>query len=87
MSLDQAQYRYNFAKKNYEKELNKIHVKNEKLQEIDLRIESIKKKLSNLENKKQEVTTEIEQSKEEIKSLKKLYERAEIDLRNILKSD
>ena len=87
LSLDQAQYRYNFAKKNYEKELNKIHVKNEKLQEIDLRIESIKKKLSNLENKKQEVTTEIEQTKEEIKSLKKLYERAEIDLRNILKSD
>ena len=87
LSLDQAQYRYNFAKKNYEKELNKIHVKNEKLQEIDLRIKSIKKKLSNLENKKQEVTTEIEQTKEEIKSLKKLYERAEIDLRNILKSD
>ena len=87
LSLDQAQYRYNFAKKNYEKELNKIHVKNEKLQEIDLRIESIKKKLSNLENEKQEVTTQIEQSKEEIKSLKKLYERAEIDLRNILKSD
>ena len=87
LSLDQAQYRYNFAKKNYEKELNKIHVKNEKLQEIDLRIDSIKKKLSNLENKKQEVTTEIEQTKEEIKSLKKLYERAEIDLRNILKSD
>ena len=87
LSLDQAQYRYNFAKKNYEKELNKIHVKNEKLQEIDLRIESIKKKLSNLENEKQEVITEIEQSKEEVKSLKKLYERAEIDLRNILKSD
>ena len=87
LSLDQAQYRYNFAKKNYEKELNKIHVKNEKLQEIDLRIDSIKKKLSNLENEKQQVTTEIEQSKEEIKSLKKLYERAEIDLRNILKSD
>lgn len=87
LSLDQAQYRYNFAKKNYEKELNKINVKNEKLQEIDLRIESIKKKLSNLENEKQEVTTQIEQSKEEIKSLKKLYERAEIDLRNILKSD
>tara|TARA_B100001287_G_C22678860_1_gene529175 strand:- start:1826 stop:2152 length:327 start_codon:yes stop_codon:yes gene_type:complete len=87
LSLDQAQYRYNFAKKNYEKELNKIHLKNEKLQEIDLRIESIKKKLSNLENEKQEVITEIEQSKEEIKSLKKLYERAEIDLRNILKSD
>ena len=87
LSLDQAQYRYNFAKKNYEKELNKIHVKNEKLQEIDLRIDSIKKKLSNLEDEKQEVITEIEQSKEEIKSLKKLYERAEIDLRNILKSD
>lgn len=87
LSLDQAQYRYNFAKKNYEKELNKVHVKNEKLQEIDLRIESIKKKLSNLESKKQEVITEIEQSKEEIKSLKKLYERAEIDLRNILKSN
>ena len=52
-----------------------------------MRIESIKKKLSNLENKKQEVTTEIEQTKEEIKLLKKLYERAEIDLRNILKSD
>ena len=41
--LDQAQYRYNFAKKNYEKELSKIHVKNKKLQEINLRIDSIKK--------------------------------------------
>ena len=87
LSLDQAQYRYNFAKKNYEKELNKIHLKNNKLKEIDLRIDSIKKKLSNLENEKLEVITEIEQSNEEIKSLKKLYERAEIDLRNILKSD
>ena len=47
----------------------------------------MKKKLSNLENVKQEVITDIEQSKEEIKLLKKLYERAEIDLRNILKSN
>ena len=87
LSLDQAQYRYNFAKKNYEKELNKIHVKNKKLKEINVKIDLIKKKLSNLQNQKQQATTEIDQSNEEIKSLKKLYERAEIDLRNILKSD
>ena len=87
LSLDQAQYRYNFAKKNYEKELNKIHVKNKKLKEINVKIDLIKKKLSNLQNQKQQAITEIEQSNEEIKSLKKLYERAEIDLRNILKSD
>ena len=87
LSLDQAQYRYNFAKKNYEKELSKINVKNKQLQEINLRIDSIKKKLSDLQNERQQVVTDIEQSKEEIKSLKKLYERAEVDLRNILKSD
>ena len=52
-----------------------------------MRIDSIKKKLSNLQNERQQVVTDIEQSNEEIKSLKKLYERAEIDLRNILKSD
>ena len=87
LSLDQAQYRYNFAKKNYENELRKINIKNKKLQEINLRIDSIKKKLSNLQNDRQLVVIDIEQSNEEIKSLKKLYERAEIDLRNILKSD
>jgi len=87
LSLDQAQYRYNFAKKNYEKELSKINVKNKQLQEINLRIDSIKKKLSDLQNERQQVVTDIEQSNEEIKSLKKLYERAEVDLRNILKSD
>ena len=87
LSLDQAQYRYNFAKKNYEKELSKINVKNKQLQEINLRIDSIKKKLSDLQNERQRVVTDIEQSNEEIKSLKKLYERAEVDLRNILKSD
>jgi peptidoglycan hydrolase CwlO-like protein len=87
LSLDQAQYRYNFAKKNYEKELNKMHVKNKKLKEINVKIDLIKKKLSNFQNQKQQAITEIEQSNEEIKSLKKLYERAEIDLRNILKSD
>ena len=87
LSLDQAQYRYNFAKKNYEKELSKINVKNKQLQEINLRIDSIKKKLSNLQNERQQVVTDIEQANEEIKSLKKLYERAEVDLRNILKSD
>ena len=87
LSLDQAQYRYNFAKKNYEKELSKINVKNKQLQEINLRIDSIKKKLSDLQNERQQVVTDIEQSNKEIKSLKKLYERAEVDLRNILKSD
>ena len=87
LSLDQAQYRYNFAKKNYEKELSKINVKNKQLQEINLRIDSIKKKLSDLQNERQLVVTDIEQSNEEIKSLKKLVERAEVDLRNILKSD
>ena len=87
LSLDQAQYRYNFAKKNYEKELSKINVKNKQLQEINLRIDSIKKKLSDLQNERQQAVTDIEQSNEEIKSLKKLYERAEVDLRNILKSD
>ena len=87
LSLDQAQYRYNFAKKNYEKELSKINLKNKQLQEINLRIDSIKKKLSDLQNERQLVVTDIEQSNEEIKSLKKLYERAEVDLRNILKSD
>ena len=87
LSLDQAQYRYNFAKKNYEKELSKIHIKNKQLQDINLKIDSIKKKLSDLQNERQRVVTDIEQSNEEIKSLKKLYERAEVDLRNILKSD
>ena len=87
LSLDQAQYRYNFAKQNYEKELNKIQIKNKKLQEINLKVDSLKKKLSDMENQKQRAITEIEQSNEEIKLLKKLYKRAEIDLRNILKSD
>ena len=87
LSLDQAQYRYNFAKKNYEKELSKINLKNKQLQEINLRIDSIKKKLSDLQNERQQIVTDIEQSNKEIKSLKKLYERAEVDLRNILKSD
>ena len=87
LSLDQAQYRYNFAKKNYEKELSKIQIKNKKLQKINLKVDSLKKKLSDLQNQKQRAITEIEQSNEEIKSLKKLYKRAEIDLRNILKSD
>ena len=87
LSLDQAQYRYNFAKQNYEKELSKIQIKNKKLQEINLKVDSLKKKLSDLQNQKQRALTEIEQSNEEIKSLKKLYKRAEIDLRNILKSD
>ena len=87
LSLDQAQYRYNFAKQNYEKELSKIQIKNKKLQEINLKVDSLKKKLSDLQNQKKRAITEIEQSNEEIKSLKKLYKRAEIDLRNILKSD
>ena len=87
LSLDQAQYRYNFAKQNYEKELSKIQIKNKKLEEINLKVDSLKKKLSDLQNQKQRAITEIEQSNEEIKSLKKLYKRAEIDLRNILKSD
>ena len=87
LSLDQAQYRYNFAKKNYEKELSKINIKNKQLKEINLKIDSIKKKLSDLQNERQQVVTDIEQSNKEIKSLKKLYERAEVDLRNILKSD
>ena len=51
LSLDQAQYRYNFAKKNYEKELSKIQIKNEKLQEINLKVDSLKK-LSDLQNQK-----------------------------------
>ena len=87
LSLDQAQYRYNFAKKNYEKELSKIQIKNKKLQEINQKINALNKKLRNMQNQKQKTITEIEQSNEEIKSLKKLYKRAEIDLRNILKSD
>ena len=87
LSLDQAQYRYNFAKQNYEKELSKIQIKKKKLQEINLRVDSLKKRLSDLQKQKQHAITEIEQSNEEIKSLKKLYKRAEIDLRNILKSD
>ena len=87
LSLDQAQYRYNFAKKNYEKELIKINIKNKQLQEINLRIDTIKKKLSDLQNDRQQVVSDIEQSNEEMKSLKKLFERAEVDLRNILKSD
>ena len=73
--------------KNYEKELSKINVKNKQLQEINVRIDSIKKKLSDLQNERQQVVSDIEQSNKEIKSLKKLYERAEVDLRNILKSD
>ena len=87
LSLDQAQYRYNFAKKNYEKELIKINIKNKKLQELNLKVDLLKKQLSDLQNQKRRAITEIEQSNEEIKSLKKLYKRAEVDLRNILKSD
>ena len=84
MSLDQAQYRYNFAKQNYER-VSKIQIK--KSTRVNLKVDSLKKELSVLQNQKQRAITEIEQSNEEIESLKKLYKRAEIDLRNILKSD